>query len=345
MKAVHIDKFVTDLTSIKPKDVPSPQCSSRNSLCIKTTHAAITHVDLLYAQGLHQNNRRHVQPPFILGTEFSGIITRADPASLFKPGTRVFGGGLGSFAEEICVDEASVRRVPQRWSNAEACAVGASGAVSYGALVGIAKVKRGETVLVLGASGGLGVMAVQIAKALGAKVIAVVGNAEKAEVARGIGANDVVDYHDKKWEDKVKELTPDKQGVDVVYDGIGAVESGIKCLKYRGRLVIVGFAARGGKMENIRANRILLKSVMVHGYRFGEDGRHDPQRTKDVWDGFMSMVDNGKIEPVIYKEEYGGLEAVPKALEDAKDHKPWGRAILRIDDNAEHELEQQRPKL
>jgi transcription elongation factor SPT5 len=223
--------------------------------------------------------------------------------------------------------------------------VGASGAVSYGALVGVANVKRGETVLVLGASGGLGVMAVQIAKALGAKVIAVVGNAEKAEVVKEIGADDVVDYHDTEWEDKVKELTSDKQGVDVVYDGIGALESGIKCLKYRGRLVIVGFAARGGKMEIVRANRILLKSAMVHGYRFGEDGRHDPQRTKAVWDGFMSMVDNGKIQPVIYKEQYQGLEAVPKALEDANNHRPWGRAILRIDDNAEHDLQQQRPKL
>lgn len=179
---------------------------------------------------------------------------------------RVFGGGLGSFAEAICVDESSVRHVPERWSNAEACAVGASGAVSYGALVGIANVQRGETVLVLGASGGLGVMAVQIAKALGAKVIAVAGTAEKAEVVRRFGADDVVDYQNEKWEDRVKELTSDRQGVDVVYDSIGAVESGIKCMKYRGRLVIVGFAARAGKMENVRANRILLKSAMVHGY-------------------------------------------------------------------------------
>lgn len=207
-----------------------------------------------------------MQPPFILGTEFSGIVTTAPLSSAFKPGTRVFGAGLGSFAEEICVDEASVRRVPQQWSNAEACAVGASGAVSYGALVGVANVKKGETVLILGASGGLGVMAVQIAKALGAKVIAVVGDAEKANMVRRIGADAVVDYHDEKWADRVRDLTPDKQGVEVVYDSIGAVESGIKCLKYRGRLVIVGFAARGGSMENVRANRILLKSAMVHGY-------------------------------------------------------------------------------
>jgi NADPH:quinone reductase-like Zn-dependent oxidoreductase len=295
----------------------------------------VTHVDLLYAQGLHQNNRRHVKPPFVLGTEFAGIVTSAPSSSSFKPGSRVFGGGLGSYAKSICVPESAVRRVPDRWSLAEACAVGASGAVSYGALVSIAQIKKGETVLVLGASGGLGVMAIQIAKALGAKVIAVVGSEEKAEVVRSIGADGVVEYHDEKWEDKVKELTEGREGVDVVYDGIGAVESGIKCLKYRGRLVVVGFAARGGNVENVRANRILLKSVMVHGYRFGEDGRRDPQRTKEVWDGFMKLVEEGKIEPVIYKENYIGLESVPKALEDAKTHKAWGRAVLRINEEAE----------
>lgn len=233
---------------------------------IRITHAAVTHVDLLYAQDLHQNNKRHVQPPFILGTEFSGIVTAAPSTSAFKPGARVFGSGLGSFAEEICVEEASVRHVPNQWTNAEACAVGASGAVSFGALVGITQVKAGETVLVLGASGGLGVLAIQIAKALGAKVVAVVGDAEKGEMARRIGADAVVNYHDAKWEEQVIDLTHEKQGVEVVFDAIGAVESGLKCMKYRGRLVVVGFAARGGKMESVRANRILLKSAMVHGY-------------------------------------------------------------------------------
>ncbi|XPS71354.1 transcription elongation factor spt5, variant 2 [Ascochyta lentis] len=345
MKAIHIDRFVTDVANVQPKDVTAPELQSPKQLHIKITHAAVTHVDLLYAQGLHQNNKRHVQPPFILGTEFSGIVTAAPPTSPFKPGTRVLGGGLGSFAEEICVDGASVRLVPDQWTNAEACAVGASGAVSYGALVSVAQVKSGETVLVLGASGGLGVMAIQIAKALGAKVIAVVGDAEKDAMVRRIGADAVVDYHDARWEEKVKDLTSGKQGVEVVYDAIGAVESGIKCLKYRGRVVIVGFAARGGKMENVRANRILLKSAMVHGYRFGEDGRHDPQRTKDVWDGFMKLADGGKIQPVIYKENYCGLEAVSRALEDAQKHRAWGRAVVRINEDAEKELHKQRARL
>jgi NADPH:quinone reductase-like Zn-dependent oxidoreductase len=328
-----------DLGELKSQDIVSPTSGSKDNIAIKITHAAVTHVDLLYAQGLHQNNRRHVKPPFILGTEFAGIVTSSAPSSSLKPGTRVFGGGLGSYAEAIWVPESAVRRVPEQWSLAEACAVGASGAVSYGALVSVAQVKRDETVLVLGASGGLGVMAIQIAKALGAKVIAVVGSQEKAEVVRKIGADGVVDYHDDKWEDKVKALTKDGEGVDVVYDGIGAVESGVKCLKYRGRLVIVGFAARGGNIENVRANRILLKSVMVHGYRFGEDGRHDPRRTKDVWDGFMKLVDEGNIAPVIYKENYLGLGSVARALEDAKTHKAWGRAVLRIDEEVAENIQ------
>ncbi|EOA81359.1 uncharacterized protein SETTUDRAFT_99544 [Exserohilum turcica Et28A] len=330
MKAVYIDKFVTDIASLKPSAIPDVKPKRPGDICIKVTHAAVTHVDLLYAQGLHQNNRRHVQPPFVLGTEFSGIVVSSPPGSSLKPGSRVFGSGLGAYAEEICVPEEAVRHVPDQWTNAEACAVGASGAVSYGALLGVAKLKAGETVLVLGASGGLGVMAIQIAKAVGARVIAVVGDEEKAAVVRDIGADEIIDYHNDQWEDRVKELTKDGEGVDVVYDGIGAVESGVKCLRYRGRFVIVGFAARNGNIEKIRANRILLKSIAVHGYRFGEDGRRDPHMTKDIWHGFSRLVDAGGIRPVVYKENYYGLEAVGRALEDVKARKPWGRTVVRI---------------
>lgn len=340
------------MSDLKPKETTTP-VPKENELQIKITHVALTHVDTLYAQGLHQNNRRHVKPPFILGNEFAGIVTAASASSSFKPGTRVFGGSLGSYAEYICVNEDAVTRIPEQWTNAEACAVGASGAVSWGSLVSVANLKAGETALILGASGGLGVMAVQIAKALGAKVIAVVGDEEKAQMIRDLGADGVVDYHEPKWEDKVKALTEDGEGVHVVYDAIGAIESGLKCLRYRGRLVIVGFAARGGKIEAVRANRILLKGVAVYGYvsyfhettwnvncadegqRYGEDGRRNPERTKEVWDGFMKLVTNGSIKAVIYKEQYNGLGEISRALEDLSRHKVWGRAILTIDENAD----------
>jgi transcription elongation factor SPT5 len=117
-------------------------------------------------------------------------------------------------------------------------------------------------------------MAVQIAKAVGAKVIAVVAGEEKAKMLLDIGADGVVDYHEPKWEEKVKALTANNEGVDVVYDSIGAIESGIRCLRYKGRLVIVGFAARGGKIEEVRANRILLKAISVIGYVSGGPREH-----------------------------------------------------------------------
>lgn len=150
-----------------------------SDLHIKITHVAVTHVDQLYARGLHQNNHRHVKPPFILGTEFTGIVTSAPYKSQNKPGDREFGGSLGWYAENIAVDEQSVRRVPDRWTLAQACAVSSSDSVGYGALMSVAKLNAGETALILGASGGLGVMAVQIAKAVGAEAIAIVGNEDK----------------------------------------------------------------------------------------------------------------------------------------------------------------------
>ena len=117
-----------------------------------------------------------------------------------------------------------MRKVPEQWSNAEACAVGASGAVSWGSLLEVAKLKKGETVLILGASGGLGVMAVQIAKTVGARVIAVVGSDDKEKMIREVGADEVVSYREEEWEETVRSKTEDGQGVHVVYDAIGAGE-------------------------------------------------------------------------------------------------------------------------
>lgn len=237
-------------------------------------------MDLLYAQGLHQNNRRHIKPPFILGTEFAGVVTKSPPSSSFTPGTRVFGASLGSYADKICVGEGSISKIPEGWSNAGACAVGASGPVSFASLVSVGKVKQGETVLVLGATGGLGVVAVQIAKAYGAKVIAVVGSREKADLVRSIGADEVVSYRERNWEEKVISASPKREGVDLVYDAVGEVQSSLKCLKYGGRVVIVGFAGRDGNVEEVKMNRILLKAATVVGY-VSKIARSNPADTSD----------------------------------------------------------------
>ena len=137
--------------------------------------------------------------------------------------------------------------------------------MSYAALVRVGGLKRGETVLVHAGSGGLGVMAVQIARAVGAKVVATVGSNEKRRVLEGMGVERVIEYNEEGWEGKVLEATGGN-GVDVTFDSVGLVEKSLRCTKYGGRIVVVGFAGREGRMEKVAANRILLKSISVIGY-------------------------------------------------------------------------------
>lgn len=191
----------------------------------------------------------------------------------------------------------------------------------------------GEWVLVTGASGGLGVMAVQIARAMGGRVIALVGSdAGKIRMLEGLGVETCVRYDVEKWEEEVMKVTSGA-GVNLVYDAVGMVESALKCCAYNGRVVIVGFAGRHGDMEKVRANRMLLKSAAVMGYRFGEHGRRFPQQVKDIWKAFDDMVERGSIKAVVYDGFYKGLDDVPRTLKDLEERKVWGRAVVEVDDD------------
>jgi NADPH:quinone reductase-like Zn-dependent oxidoreductase len=193
MKAIAIKRFVENYSDLHVSDVPPP---SSDEILVNITHAGLNHVDLLYARGKHQNNHSGlVAPPFILGLEFAGIVASAPTHSRFRAGDRVWGSGVGAFAEQIGVRESALQRVPEGWSLEDVAGLGAATApVSYGALVHVAKVKEGETVLVHAAAGGLGVVACQVARAMGARVIATVGSVEKANVVRKLGVDAVVRY-------------------------------------------------------------------------------------------------------------------------------------------------------
>ena len=145
------------------------------------------------------------------------------PTSKFSPGDHVFGGALGAYAEQISVKEASVHSIPKNWSFADAAALGATAPVSFGALIMRGQLKKGETVLVHAAAGGLGLMAVQIAKAVGARAIATASTREKLDVATRFGADETVNYStNDAWYKEVLELT-NGEGVDVVFDSVGLV--------------------------------------------------------------------------------------------------------------------------
>lgn len=253
-------------SDLRVTDVSNPVVG-KDEILVDVTHAGVNHVDLLYARGKHQNNHSGlISPPFILGLEFAGIVRSAPTGSRFQIGDKVWAGGVGGFAEQIAVKESALQKLPAGWSLEDAAGLGASTApVSYGALMRVAKLQRDETVLIHAAAGGMGVVAVQIAKAVGARVIATVGSEEKAKVVKSLGSDVVIRYDVQQWEQDVLKAT-NGNGVDVVMDTVGLVEKSLRCLNFGGRLVIAGFAGLGGNMEKVAMNRILLKGAQVLGY-------------------------------------------------------------------------------
>lgn len=273
MRAIHLASFLDGpaFSSLKPTQVARP-VPSENELLIRVTHTSPQQVDLLYSQGKHQNNnakRGHVHPPFILGTDFAGVVESVpqvtQDAQALKVGDRVFGSALGAFAEYLCTQPERVRRIPEALDNAGAAAL-AGGPVSYAAVADVLRVKAGEVILVTGANGGLGAVACQVAEALGAHVVGLVSTEEKAELLRSeLRLQHVVTAHSGDWVSKVMSATGGT-GVDAVVDNIGCVKEALRCLKFGGRIVMIGFAGRGGIMEELGMNKILLKGATVIGY-------------------------------------------------------------------------------
>ncbi|KAK5126549.1 hypothetical protein LTR85_009483 [Meristemomyces frigidus] len=332
MKAILIPEFVPDPSTLRPSDVPTPTPKA-DEILVRVTHCSPQHADVLHAQGKHQNNnakRGWCFPPFILGYDFAGVVQSVPGAGgEVRKGERVFGAAIGAFAEYICVKESAVKRVPDELSNETACAMSGQ-AVSYAAVVNVAKVKSGETVMVSGASGGLGSVCCMVAKALGAKVIALAGDAEKAESMRKNMDVDLVIVMEADWIKQVMDFT-NGQGVDAVLDNTGMVNDAIRCLAYFGRIVILGFAARKGVMEDVKMNKLLLKSATVVGYRFGESGRRYPEELQRIWDGYLGMLKTGQLTPLFYGK-YKGLEDVGRALGDLADRKVYGKIVVTVAD-------------
>lgn len=201
----------------------------------------------------------------MLGLEFAGVVRETTPSSNFKPGDCVFGSTQGSFAEQVCVPGSSLNIIPSGWSFLDAAGLAATAPVSYGALINRAFIKAGEVVLVHAAAGGLGLMAVQIAKGAGCKVIATAGSPDKREVAKRFGADHVIDYNELEWWKKVLEITHGK-GVNCVYDPVGKISESLKCCAPFAKLLLIGFAGTEGDIEKIAMNRVLLRQAHIIGY-------------------------------------------------------------------------------
>jgi len=187
----------------------------------------------------------------------------------------------------------------------------------------------GDWVLVHAAAGGVGLAAVQIAKAYGATVIATAGTQHKMDVARSFGADYAINYKQSDWPEQVKKLTPKGRGVDIVYDPVGLIAQSMKCTAWNGRLLVVGFAA--GEIEKLATNRVLLKNVSVVGLHWGMYATNEPEMVEQVWDGLFKLMSEGTYKGTVYTDtEYVGLESVPAALKALGGRDSWGKVVVKV---------------
>ncbi|KAG8932890.1 hypothetical protein FRC02_000400 [Tulasnella sp. 418] len=326
MRAYVIEKYIRP-SELKPvNDAPEPQPGS-NQLLVDVYSAGLNYFDILQVQGKYQN-----QPPFpwTPGVEFAGVIAANSPTPdgcKLKPGDRVFGSMQGAYADKIACDYRAVYKMPASMTFDEASSLTITWPTSYEGLVGRAELKAAEWVLVHAAAGGVGLVAVQIAKALGAKVIATAGSADKLEVCKRLGgADEVINYRDAGWQKQVMDITKGK-GVDVVYDPVGLIQQSLKVIAWKGRVVVVGFAA--GAIEKIPMNLVLLKNISIVGLHWGAYISREPARVPEVWAALMALYESGKLKPIIYSEVFS-FESLPQGLKAIADRQTWGKAVLRI---------------
>lgn len=191
--------------------------------------------------------------------------------------------------------------------------------------------------LVHAAAGGVGLAAVQIAKAFGATVIATAGSQHKLDVARSFGADYAIDYRQKDWPEKVKAITPKGRGVDIVYDPVGLISQSTKCTAWNGRLLVIGFAA--GDIEKVATNRMLLKNISVVGLHWGVYAVNEPETVEVVWDGIFKLIAEGKFRGTCFTDkEYAGLESIPAALKALGARETWGKVVVKVPQEGQSKL-------
>jgi len=305
-------------------DIPSPE-PGKGQVKVRVKAAGLNFPDTLIIEGKYQ-----IKPelPFSPGGEMAGeVIAVGDGVQRFKPGQRVMGlTGYGAFAEEILVPESNLIPVPDGMNDHTAAAFSMVYGTSYHALKQRANIQPGETLLVLGASGGVGLAAVELGKAMGATVIAAASSAEKLAVAKEAGADDLINYAEEDLKDALKQRYP--KGVDVIYDPVGDkfTEAAIRNMAWNGRLLIVGFAA--GDIPKIPANLALLKGCSIIGVFWGAFTQKEPQANIQNIMELMQLFTQGKINPRI--SQVFPFEEYEQALAALTSRTAKGKVVLDI---------------
>ncbi|HLG63542.1 MAG TPA: NADPH:quinone oxidoreductase family protein [Ktedonosporobacter sp.] len=308
------------------EEVESPR-AGRGEVVIKVKACGVSFPDTLIIQGKYQ-----FKPPmpFSPGGELAGIVQEVGPGvEHIKPGDHVIAfTGWGGYAQEVVTEASRIIAMPPNMDFATAAIFIMTYGTSHYALKDRAHLKAGETLLVLGAAGGVGLAAVELGKVMGARVIAAASSDEKLAVCKRYGADEVINYSTEDLKDRIKELTGGN-GVDVIYDPVGGkyAEPALRGMAWEGRYLVVGFA--DGEIPRIPLNLTLLKGCAIVGVFWGSFTARDPERNQQHLQELLSWYSSDKIKPFI-SATYT-LEEAPQALRAMMERKVKGKVALLIE--------------
>lgn len=323
MKAVLCERLGGPETLVlRDVDMPEP---GPGEVLVRVAAAALNFFDTLIIEGRYQFRP---ELPFSPGAEFAGqVVSVGEGVELFEPGDRVMGYvRWGAVREAVIATEDDLVLLPDGISEDVAAGLTVTYGTALHAFRDRARLEEGETVAVLGASGGVGLAAVEIARAMGARVIACASSAEKLELARAHGAGELVNYAEDDLKARLKDLT-DGSGVDVVYDPVGGdyAEAALRATGWRGRYLVVGFAA--GDIPKPPLNLVMLKGCDVLGVFWGEAIIREPESHRDNMAQLLAWVAEGRIVPHVHAVY--PIEETAQALRELVERRAQGKVVIR----------------
>lgn len=304
------------------EELPSPQPGA-DEVVVTVKACGVSFPDVLMIQGKYQ-----LKPPFPFtpGGDVAGVVKAVGSnVTAFKPGDAVFGKAKDGCAEEVVAEAKRLWALPKGVDYAVAAGFGGNYGTSYYALRDRGQLKAGETLLILGASGGVGMAAIELGKMMGARVIACASTPEKLDTCKRAGADDTINYEQENLRDAIKRLTNDK-GVDVVYDAVGDkfADPAVRSLAWGGRYLVVGFAA--GEIPKVALNLPLLKGSAIVGVWWGGFNKNEPDKARKLSEELLQMVASGRIKP--YISATYPLEKTGEALRDLMTRKVQGKIVV-----------------
>ena len=331
MRALQIVDLSGPDSALRLVEVPEPQSpprhplSSEAAVLVEVHAAGVSFPELLQTRGEYQ-----IKPPlpFVPGSEVAGIVREAPAGAAVKAGDRVAAFcALGGFAELAVAPEFLTFALSPKLDFAQGASLILNYHTAYFALVLRGRLTAGETVLVHGAAGGVGTAALQVAKGLGARTIAVVSSEEKGRIAERAGADAVV-RSEGPWKDEVRELSDG--GVQLVLDPVGGdrFTDSLRSLREDGRVVVVGFT--GGSIPEVKVNRLLLSNTEVIGAGWGAYAMAKPELCRQIDRALAELIESGAVAPIV--GSHHSLESAAQALREIDERRALGKVVLDVRD-------------